>query len=141
MTIERVLVRRRDGDDGASGPVERGVMAFMSPPRGGTRPSTLMFSPSSTFPRSPLPLFLASPDRRRAAAAERVAPSPGGMIDAPASRVNFASPTGLLKRHALPASSSDLPAPGMQLGGVPRGFGSPKASAFWDSCRKILHHR
>lgn len=101
-------------------------MSFLSPPRreAGSRHSQFVFSPSSAFPKSPIPLFMASPDRKRhpgpatRPTAGQTA-SPGMLFDPLLSQM--ASPMGVL----LP-SSSDLPAPGLQIGGVPRGFGSPK---------------
>jgi hypothetical protein len=104
-------------------------MSFFSPPRGErtTRHSQFVFSPSSDFPKSPIPLFMASPDRQRAAAASHGPMASPGMLFDPISRL--ASPMG-----ALLPSSSDLPAPGLQLGGVPRGFGSPKVRSLLMLC-------
>lgn len=120
---------RRDGEGAAAAHVDKAPLSFFSPPRNerGSRQNHFVFSPSSDFPKSPIPLFVASPDRRRgdaggaAAASQGPMASPGALFD-PLSRL--ASPVG-----ALLPSSSDLPAPGMQLGGVPRGFGSPKVRA------------
>lgn len=97
-------------------------MGFMSPSRGGNRHhASLLLSPGG-LPKSPIPLFLASPDRRRGTGtshADRL--TPGGMIDAPTLLTSLTSPAAILRRGA-----SDLPVPGLQLGGVPRGFGSPR---------------
>jgi hypothetical protein len=124
---------RREGEGAAAAHVDRAPMSFFSPPRSErtTRHNHFVFSPSSDFPKSPTPLFMASPGRQRdagaAAPGHGVLASPGMLFD-PISRL--ASPMG-----ALLPSSSDLPAPGMQLGGVPRGFGSPKV---WALLRSFL---
>lgn len=118
---------RREGEGAAAAHVDRAPMSFFSPPRSerATRHNHFVFSPSSDFPKSPIPLFMASPGRQRDAGAAPAGHGPlasPGMLFDPISRL--ASPMG-----ALLPSSSDLPAPGMQLGGVPRGFGSPKVCA------------